>query len=257
MSEKAILYSKMAQVMSLLSRVKETGRHQQGWTYATSEDVKDAVRNAMSAAGLALLVNLDEFEIIPLDKGQIVRGKMAFTLACGETGQTETRHLWGEAVDFTKASDKAFYKLYTTLEKYFLKTTFLISSGDDFDGDADDSNSASGTQVSAAASNEMTLAKLLINLDKVRRIKGFYSPSSIMACRPRSAEPPAADDMDGWRQLFTDARDYAFEQLDQQVAGEQSAMDEVEAHEQGMLPALRERADDYPPEDNEIPEAFQ
>jgi hypothetical protein len=62
---------------------------------------------------------------------------------------------------------------------------------------------------------EMTLAKLLKNLDKVERIRGFYSPSSIMACRSKGAEPPAPDDTDGWRQLFVDARDYAFGQLDQ------------------------------------------
>ncbi len=141
MSEnKATLYKKMAQVMGQLSRVKETGRHQQQqWTYATSEDIKDAVRNAMSEAGLALLVSLEDHEVIPLkDKGVLVRGKMAFTLCCAETGATETRHLWGEAADQAYVSDKAFYKLYTTLEKYFLKTTFLISTGDDPDGDADD-----------------------------------------------------------------------------------------------------------------------
>lgn len=136
---KAVLYGKMAKVMGRLTRIKESGKHAQGWRYATSEDVKDAVRVAMSEEGLALLVSLENYEVIELDKGIIVRGRMAFTLCCSETGATKTRHLVGEAADQAKVSDKAFYKLYTTLTKYFLKTTFLISSGEELDSDADGS----------------------------------------------------------------------------------------------------------------------
>ena len=93
----------------------------------------------------------------------------------------------------------------------------------------------------------MTLEKLLTNLNKVERIRGFYGPSSpIMDCRSKGAELPSPDDTDGWRQLFVDARDYAFEQLDRaiedgKISPDQipmseteavsSAMDEVEATE--------------------------
>jgi hypothetical protein len=141
---KAVLYSKIAQVMGDLRRVRETGRHEkQRWRYATAEDVKDSVRGAMAKAGLALLINLEEYEIVPLkDKGILLRGRMAFTLCCADSGATETMYLWGEATDQAWVSDKAFYKLYTTLTKYFLKTIFLISSGDDPDSDADDVSQA-------------------------------------------------------------------------------------------------------------------
>jgi hypothetical protein len=134
---------------------------------------------------------------------------MGFTICCSETGATVTRQLVGESADQSKVSDKAFYKLYTTLTKYFLRTTFLISSGEEIDSDADT------PIVNKRQNDNMTLEKLLINLDKVERIRGFYSPSSIMACRPRGAEPPAPDDTEGWRNLFVDARDHAFNQLDQ------------------------------------------
>lgn len=141
---KATLYGKIAQVMGKIGRVKEAGKHgTQKWRYATAEDVKDEIRGAMASVGLALLVNLDEYEFIPLkDKGVLLRGKMAFTLCCSESGATETRYFWGEAADQSYVSDKAFYKLYTTLEKYYLKTTFLISSGDDLDSDADNTRKA-------------------------------------------------------------------------------------------------------------------
>jgi len=94
---------------------------------------------------------------------------------------------------------------------------------------------------------EMTLEKLLANLNKVERIRGFYGPSSpIMDCRSKGAELPPPDDTDGWRGLFVDARDHAFEQLDKAVEDGKippaqipmsepeavgSAMDEVEATE--------------------------
>lgn len=133
---KAVLYAKMARVMGRVTRVKESGKHQQGWRYATSEDVKDVVRVAMAEEGLALFYNLDQFDEIEQDKGYRVRGCIEFTIACGETGETVTSKVWGEAVDY---GDKALNKLYTTTEKYFLKTTFLISSGDEVDSDADDS----------------------------------------------------------------------------------------------------------------------
>lgn len=240
--EKATLYGKMAKVMGRLTRIKESGRHSQGWKYATSEDVKDAVRVAMSEEGLALLVNLESHEIINLDKGVLIRGTMEFTICCSETGATVTRQLVGEAADQSKVSDKAFYKLYTTLTKYFLRTTFLISSGEELDSDSDTPRPTSHSQ-----NGGMTLEKLLINLNKIERIKGFYGPSSsIMACHSKGAELPPPDDMEGWRQLFKDARDHAFEQLDRAVEdgkispdqipmGEaeaaSSAMDEVEAIE--------------------------
>jgi hypothetical protein len=61
---------------------------------------------------------------------------------------------------------------------------------------------------------EMTLEKLLVHLDKVERIRGFYSPTSIL---DDGSEPPAVADTKGWQQLFVDARDYALEQLDRAV----------------------------------------
>ncbi len=88
---------------------------------------------------------------------------------------------------------------------------------------------------------EMTLEKLLIELNRVERIKGFYNPSSsiMAACRSEGTELPSPDDTDGWRQLFVDARDYALEQADgaiedQKISYEDeaevasSAMDEIE-----------------------------
>jgi hypothetical protein len=94
---------------------------------------------------------------------------------------------------------------------------------------------------------EMTLAKLLTNLNKVERIDGFYSkPEEIMACRSKGAEPPPSDDIEGWRQLFVDARNHAFEQIERAVEDGKippagfadetgSAMDDIEAEDADMM----------------------
>jgi hypothetical protein len=227
---KAVLYGKMAKVMGALDRIKETGKHTQGWKYATSEDVKDAVRAAMSEAGLALLVSLEDHEVINLDKGVMVRGKMAFTLCCSETGATETRHLVGEAADQTKVSDKAFYKLYTTLEKYFLKTTFLISSGDELDSDSDVHTVQTKRSDKSRSNGDMSLEKLLTLLRKVEvpGMATFYDkPKDILACRAISDPLPADDDVEGWRNLFVDARDYAIDRINEAVEREDVLPDQL------------------------------
>jgi hypothetical protein len=137
----AALYAKKALVMSKINRVKETGKHQQGWKYATSEDIKDEVRQAMAEAGLSLSFELVSYDIERTDKRITITGVMAYTLECGETGASETKMFSAEAIDYGKAmapsAEKTFYKLYTTSEKYFLKTTFLVASGDELDSDSD------------------------------------------------------------------------------------------------------------------------
>ena len=88
---------------------------------------------------------------------------------------------------------------------------------------------------------EMTLEKLLANLNKVLRIRGFYNPSSsIMDCRSRGAELPPPDDTEGWRRLFVDARDHAFEQLDKAVEDEKIPPDQIPMSESEAVSSMDE-----------------
>lgn len=136
---KAVLFSKMAAVMGELTRIPKNGFNKdQNYQFATSEDIKQAVREAMANNKLCLFVDMPEYESSEIiarsgTKGTRIRGRMVFTICCGETGEEMERSLWGEATDY---QDKAFNKLYTTLEKYFLISTFLISTGDDNDSDS-------------------------------------------------------------------------------------------------------------------------
>ncbi len=138
---KSTLYAKKAAVMASLHRVPESGKHQQGWKYSTSEDVKDPTRAAMAEAGLSLAFELIDYEMIREEKRMIITGRVMFTLQCSESGATETSIIPAEAVDWVKGggatAEKTFFKLYTTAQKYFLKTTFLISSGEELDSDGE------------------------------------------------------------------------------------------------------------------------
>lgn len=135
---KASLYAKKAMVMGLISGVKESGKHSQGWTYSTSEDVKNPVRAAMAKANLSLSFEVIEHTVERSDNRVVVNAIMSYTLECGDTGVTETKSFPAEAIDYGRnmSAEKTYYKLYTASEKYFLKTTFLIASSDELDSDA-------------------------------------------------------------------------------------------------------------------------
>jgi hypothetical protein len=133
------VYEKIAAVMGELNRIPKGGfNRDQNYKYATAEDVKQQVRQAMAKHKLALTWELAEFDAIEIvsakgTKGTKLRGRLIFTLGCGETGQSVSMSIWNEAIDW---GDKAFNKLYTTAEKYFLINTFLVSTGDEDDTDA-------------------------------------------------------------------------------------------------------------------------
>lgn len=71
-----------------------------------------------------------------------------------------------------------------------------------------------GVISSQPTNGEMTLEKLLVQLNRLPNIRGYYkAPQDILACRADGAELPPADDIEGWRVLFVDARDYALEEI--------------------------------------------
>lgn len=125
-SDYASLYKKMAQVMGAVGNVEKRGRGSDGqkdYTYVTDEDLYSAVRDAMSNAGLALIPRITSVE----DSGKPVKVYIDFTFACSDTGATITIPWIGKSYN---APDKAISSAVTMAEKYVLKSTFLISTGD-------------------------------------------------------------------------------------------------------------------------------
>lgn len=134
---KARLYAKMAMVMANLKAIPKRGKNKdQGYDYVTDGDLYDAVRTEMAKVNLALLVRMKDIRKEVETKTYKDGGTkdttttlvdLDFTLCCGDTGATETIRWTGST---NNPGDKAISAAVTIAEKYFLKATFIISTGD-------------------------------------------------------------------------------------------------------------------------------
>lgn len=151
---RASLFAKMATVMKTVTRVPKEGYNGfHKYKYATADDVADVIREAMGDANLALFVEMGEprqevyeYESDGGKKKQTIRTTILFhfTFACGDTGATRTVPWTGQVDD---NSDKAVNKCATLAEKYFLMKTFVVSAGDDPDGDGDKQREGAGRKI--------------------------------------------------------------------------------------------------------------
>lgn len=134
-NSKARLYAKVAAVMADVKRLEKRGTNAHfKYDFVTAEDVKDLIRPLLAKHQLALFPTIEGIEREPRDKGQtLTRLAVAFTLACGESGETVTSLWHGEALD---NQDKGINKALTAVLKYYLINTFQVSTGDEADPDA-------------------------------------------------------------------------------------------------------------------------
>lgn len=137
----ASLHAKMARVMGRMSTLHKDSKHQQGWTYVSYGKVADAIREAMAAENVAVYVGVRETRqtVVQLrnSEGMRCNASMQFTFADGDSGALCIMPWESEALD-TGIADKGLNKAYTAGEKYLLMRTFLVSSSDDVEPDADD-----------------------------------------------------------------------------------------------------------------------
>lgn len=132
----ATLYAKMARVMGKMTRVQKDGENTfHNYKYATADDVADMIRAAMAEEKIAFFAEMGDSDTIPHGKGTRTTTTFNFTFACGDTGATITKQ-WISIADDT--GDKGVNKSATYAEKYFLMKTFIVSTGTEPDGDADD-----------------------------------------------------------------------------------------------------------------------
>lgn len=135
------LHSKMARVMGRMNTLRKDAKHQQGWTYVSYGKVADAIREALAAENVAVYVGVKDVRqtVVQLrnSEGMRCNVSMQFTFADGDSGAMCVMPWESEALD-TGIADKGLNKAYTAGEKYLLMRTFLVSSSDDVEPDADD-----------------------------------------------------------------------------------------------------------------------
>ena len=128
------LFAKMARVMGRLERFSKDGKfvsQKASFKYASADQVFEEVREAMAAENLACIPALISVEELPTpaDKGVMMLVTFRYTLCCGDTGQTFATE-WKTTVMQYGSDDKMLNKAATIGLKYFLMTTFIVSSGD-------------------------------------------------------------------------------------------------------------------------------
>jgi hypothetical protein len=144
------LAARMVGVMGDVPTMIKTGRNvAQKYEYVTAEDVKAIVRPLLRKHGIAVFSEITDVqrETSVNKNGTLVVSvlvKMRFTLACAETGETMACEWYGEANDY---ADKAVNKGSTAAEKYFLISTFLLSTSEP-DADEETIEQAAPTPIS-------------------------------------------------------------------------------------------------------------
>lgn len=131
MQGKAILNRKLAEVMGAVTRLEKRGFNSHyKYKFATDADVSDLIRAELSQRRVSFRASLVHYE--RSGTKSICHFEMRFV--DGDTG-AEEKALWiAEADD---KQDKGINKAATAAVKYYLLKTFLISTGDEPDADAE------------------------------------------------------------------------------------------------------------------------
>ena len=119
------IYGKLAKVLAGVNRVPKNGRNNfHNYNYATESDLSECVRPLLAENNIAFIPSMVKHEKV----GDYTTVEMDFTFADGDSGETVSIKMMGEAQD---KGDKGLYKAYTGAVKYCLMKMFLIPTGDD------------------------------------------------------------------------------------------------------------------------------
>lgn len=128
MSEKT-LHKKLAAIMGEIGTVEKKGYNAfHKYSYVTESDLTEAIRSKLASKGIVIIPSLRSVR----HEDTLTTAEMTFKFVDSETGEEESADWAGTGDD---KSDKGLYKAYTGSLKYFLMKTFLISQGDDPEGD--------------------------------------------------------------------------------------------------------------------------
>lgn len=143
------LFKKMSLVLGQLKRLEKSRTNTNyNFRYTPIDDVKEAVRKAFADVELSFLSVMAAHRVKPAAKGVVAEVDMLFIICDTETGATITTPWTGRANDSN--GDYAIPKAIAFAIKYYLLTTFLMSTGEELDGDSGDSAAAaSGEQLAS------------------------------------------------------------------------------------------------------------
>jgi hypothetical protein len=162
------LVAKLALITGLVGQIRKSGRNTfHNYNYAKESDLVEAIRPLLAELGIwvwwSLFADPDKGIVHHTRLSQVVKDRnknivgeaetltvvtAIFRFIDGETDEkTEPQMMMGYGDD---NSDKGLYKALTGMEKYFLFKTFLVSTGDDPEGDASADRRAAAREAQSA-----------------------------------------------------------------------------------------------------------
>ena len=142
------LFQKLALIQSQLRSIPETGFNSfHKYSYATAEDIINAVRPICSQHGIFISVTCTSHQI--LKDGRAASVIVTLTATDVETGEATTCSMPGYAED--SKSDKSLWKAVTGASKYCIRSFFCLATCDDPENEETSERSPSGAP--AANSN--------------------------------------------------------------------------------------------------------
>lgn len=148
------LYAKLAQIYGLIGEIPKRGVNTfHHYSYVKEQDLVDAIRPILSEYGIWIewsliwdrergIIGHERMSQVLKDRDKNIIGEQEsltvlmaeFWFVDGETGETTAHKIvpgYGDDI-----ADKGSNKAQTSLVKYFLMKTFLVSTGDDPEGDS-------------------------------------------------------------------------------------------------------------------------
>ncbi|MCP4083187.1 MAG: hypothetical protein GY743_23440 [Planctomycetaceae bacterium] len=205
--------------VAVKDKTADTGKFK--YKYASLSSIQNACRKPLSDNGLAVIQiptnHNGQFHLETLlthSSGEWISGTIALPVNAGRMSELQAM---GSAISYAR--------------RYMLASMVGVATGEDDDGQRAARPQAQTQAPAKVEAPEFSLETLLGNLNKVERIKEFYKhPLEIQSCMAEGRAIPDKSDTDGWRQLFVDARDYAFAELERKAeAGQSEPMSEAEA----------------------------
>jgi hypothetical protein len=208
------------------------------YSYATLDAIWEVARKPLSDNGLSIVqIPTNDTEAFSLEtillhaSGEWISGTMTLPVNAGRMSELQAM---GSAITYAR--------------RYMLGAMVGVTTGDDDDGQKAASVSRHSDEQPKPVQPTMNVGKLLKRLNREDDIKGFYKKTSdIENVLSEGREWPPADDIDGWKTLFNDARVHALEHTTEKNVNkaEARASNDIPDHLAEECPEI------FPPEETE------
>lgn len=206
--------------------IKMTGGGQFSYKYSTLDEIWEMARKPLSKNGLSIVqipINDENGFYVETtllhSSGQWVSGLLSLPVVAGRMSELQAM---GSAITYAR--------------RYMLGAMVGVTTGDDDDGRA--ANRASKhkqTPEPVPVKPTMTPEKLLKRLNQETDVNGFYTEVAQISQSifTEGRDWPAAEDIDAWKMLFEDAKNYAQEALSE-TSPDQTPMPQANAEQAAM-----------------------